>query len=214
MPVIYCSSYTPGSSSIAEVTRLEHLLGRELLRHGISRCTGKDLSPAELSASLGTSENGKPFLPDFPDIHFNITHCDGLAACAFDSSPVGVDAEKPGYFAEILIKKALTEEEQQFMKSQSVSPDLRSEWFFRFWTLKEAFVKQSGIGVDTDLHSFSFSFTPADGKEIPSVHVLSGTDDSPVEYDSSYQIVCREHPEIKCFQAKLPSGHILSACFS
>ena len=108
MPVIYCSSYNPGSSSISEVTRLEHTLGRELLRHGISRFTGIELSPGELSASLGTSENGKPFLPDFPDIHFNITHCDGLAACAFDRSPVGVDAEKPGYFAEILIKKALT----------------------------------------------------------------------------------------------------------
>ena len=132
------------------------------------------------------------------------------------------------------------------MESMGTSPESRAEWFFRFWTLKEAFVKRSGIGVDTSLHAFSFDFGPA-APEVtqnhgqPALPSLNGTEKTlpvslpvtlPVTEDgypvghlswkdsgpgsdpgSSCRISCREYPEIRIFQTKLASGHILSSCY-
>ena len=113
-------------------------------------------------------------------------------ACAFHDSPIGIDAELPGYFADVLIDKVLSASEKEFLESQGSSLTLRREWFYRFWTLKEAYVKMTGSGVDTDLKAFSFSFT---------------AEDSP----DKYMITCSD-PDVFCFQKILRTGQIISMC--
>ena len=189
MPDLWYARYIPVSSSVREVARQEHDLGRELLFAALLRSFG--LEASERDISIG--ENGKPFLPGHPGICFNISHCDGLAVCALDSAPVGVDAEMPGYFADILLKKALSPAERAFFDRLTAGGASRPEWFFRFWTLKEAYVKRSGTGVDTDLTAFTFAF-----EGVP------GTDAA---------VVCSD-PEVVCHQVRLPSGHIVSLCCS
>lgn len=191
MPYISYSYYTPISNSIPACTAQEHTLGRQLLQMGLKRFYGLCYSQEELENALKKGSNGKPFLSGHPEIHFNITHCDGLAACAFHNYPVGIDAELPGYFAPVLIKKALSQEEIHFLRQMSSSQEKEREWFFRFWTLKEAFVKQNGIGVDTDLTAFSFSFYQ--------------------QTEASY-ITC-SIPEISCWQMQLEQGQIISLCY-
>lgn len=191
MPCIYYSYYTPVSDSIPAITAQEHQLGRQLLINGLEHSYGLCYSPEELEKILKKSANGKPFLSAHPEIHFNITHCDGLAACAFHSHPIGIDAELPGYFAPVLIKKALSKEEIHFLQQMSSSKENEQEWFFRFWTLKEAFVKQSGTGVDTDLTAFSFSFC---------------------QHSDSFNITC-SLAKISCWQTQLEKGQILSLCY-
>jgi len=191
MPTIYYHHYTPVSFSIPEICVQEHTLGRTLLLRGLSELYGIHLTETELEAELLAGKNGKPYLPAFPKIHFNISHCDGLAACAFDSDPVGIDVEMPGYFPEILIKKALAPEEKLFLQSAGSTEELRQEWFFRFWTLKEAYVKQTGTGVDVPLTDFSFTFHKS---------------------EKDWTVRCSD-PRIYCFQRKLSSGHILSLCY-
>lgn len=191
MPVIYYAYYTPVSESVSAVSRQEHLLARELLQKGLSRLYHISLSQEALASCIGTDKNGKPFLTDYPEIHFNISHCSGLAACAFHNRPVGLDAELPGYFAPVLISKALSFEEQAFLKKAGRTPLLEQEWFYRFWTLKEAYVKQSGTGVDTDLTGFSFSFSDA----------------------ANAPVVQCSDSGICCYQKQLSRGHILSLCY-
>ncbi len=190
MPVIYYTYYTSGSRSPKETTALEHRLGRQLLNTGLAALYGITLSPDELSFG----ERGKPFLSSRPDIHFNISHCRELVLCAFDSDPVGVDAEIPGYFSDALIARTLSDSEKTFLDKKTASEESRREWFYRFWTLKEAYVKRSGIGVDTSLTAFSFSFR--EPEEAGGCHVS-----------------CSD-PSVLCFQKKLPTGHIVSLCFS
>ena len=108
MPCIYYSYYTPVSDSIPAITAQEHQLGRQLLIAGLERFYGLCYSPEELEKILKKSANGKPFLSAHPEIHFNITHCDGLAACAFHSHPIGIDAELPGYFAPTSLQRNLS----------------------------------------------------------------------------------------------------------
>ncbi len=161
MITVYYSHYVPVSDSIPEVSAQEHALGRALLLHGLRELYGLCLAPEQLDSRLAAGTCGKPYLADRPGIQFNITHCDGLAACAFGDRPVGIDAELPGYFAEVLISRALSAGERELLAAAAARGEsLRREWFFRLWTLKEAYVKMTGTGVDVPLREISFSFLP------------------------------------------------------
>ena len=180
-----------------EISRLEHELGRALLIKGLDDLYGLKYSAEDEATLISAGPSGKPYLHDHPDIFFNITHASGLVACAFHSDPVGIDVELPGYFPEVLIGRALTESEKAILLSCSHDERLRQECFWRLWTLKEAYVKRSGVGVDSDLNAFSFSFDPSIVPETT----------SPVE------IGCSD-TEVSCSQMFLKSGHIISLCTS
>ena len=191
MPTIYYAYYTPVSDSISAVSAQEHNLGHNLLIRGLQELFQLSFSPEGLKQVLKTDANGKPYLPDHPEICFNITHCDQLAACVFHDHPVGIDAEFPGYYPDVLIDHALSESEKNLLQSHNADLSENREWFYRLWTLKEAYVKKYGIGVDTDLTAFSFSFS---GEK------------------NSYSVTCSD-PDILCYQTKLNHGHILSVCY-
>lgn len=194
MPVIYYSYYTPYVDKISENTRKEHTLGRTLLLEGLKELFGVYTTLDELKTHLIFAKRGKPHLKDYPDIYFNISHTQGLVACAFYDQPVGVDVEMAGHFADVLIKRVLSDEEKMLLDEQGITPALRQEWFYRLWTLKEAFVKRNGVGVGlgTELKSISFTF---DLNSIP------------------FKIGCSDSG-ICCFQEILPGGYVLSLCFS
>lgn len=191
MPVVYYSYYTPASDSISRISKQEHQLGRALLAAGLHDLFHYPLSAEDLHKTLCFYPNGKPYLPDMPKLCFNITHCSGLAACVFHTHPVGIDAELPGYFPEILIRRAFSENEKRFLQSKSTSSFQREEWFCRLWTLKEAYVKKSGTGVDTDLTAFSFSFA---------------------ESEKEASVFCTD-TSVSCYQTRLSHGQIMSVCY-
>ena len=80
---------------------------------------------------------GKPFFPDHPHLHFNLSHTKGWSLCALSDKPVGVDIEVIQPRNERLFRYCLTEEE--YLQFDGTWPD-----FFRFWTLKEARCKHLG----------------------------------------------------------------------
>lgn len=86
---------------------------------------------------------GKPFFPDFPQYHFNVSHSGPLSLCALADTPVGVDIErvrprKPG-----LPRYALGDREFAWFETRGS----RWEDFYTLWTLKEAKVKCTGEGL-------------------------------------------------------------------
>lgn len=196
MPVVYYTLYESGSSSVPEISKLEHILGYRLLEKGLN-----DLHHLQINdlyeGAISLDRNGKPFLTNHPEICFNITHCDNFAACVFSATPIGIDAELPGYVPEILIGHALSDCEKDFLSIHSTELFQTQEWFWRFWTLKEAYFKRSGIGVDTDLTSVSFTFD-ASFSCSPNRFLPVGCSD----------------PDVSCLQMKFSSGHILSLCCS
>lgn len=208
MPHIYYTCYTPVSASIADISQQEHLLGRQLLLRGLNDLLSSLSSDSQVYSSapavlpaIALTATGKPYLPDFPNVHFNITHCDGLVACAFDHHEIGLDAELPGYFPEVLIGRALSDEEKHCLITAGSDECLRQECFYRFWTLKEAYVKKSGIGVDTDLKAFSFS--PEGVAEASALSRKTA--------ETIFRIPCLD-PSVLCYQTRLPYGQILSCC--
>ena len=88
-------------------------------------------------------ERGKPYLPDFPDIHFNLSHCPQAVACAVARHPVGVDVERIRPYNDRLARYIASDAEYRAITSHP-SP---AEAFAALWTRKEACCKLSGQGI-------------------------------------------------------------------
>lgn len=106
---------------------------------------------------------GKPSLAEHPEIHYNISHADGIAVCVICEDECGADAEKVRKYRPNVVKRAFSESEKALMESAPEAE--RDLLFFRIWTLKEAYVKMLGIGVSYPLEKAEFSFC---GDEISS----------------------------------------------
>ena len=71
-------------------------------------------------AWLERQDRGKPFLPMYPQVHVNVTHCRFLAAAAVDAAPVGVDAEPVRPLRERVLERACARGEQDWVLSHPV----------------------------------------------------------------------------------------------
>lgn len=119
------------------------------------------------SFTVEKNEKGKPFLAEFPDVHFNISHCGGLAVCGVSQKEIGVDAELIRRYNGRAMKKIFSAEEQSVI-AVSENPDTD---FFKIWTLKESLCKFTGEGIFWGLSEYSFDISgveptcqKADGK--------------------------------------------------
>lgn len=93
--------------------------------------------------SIVRTEDGKPFFPQKPDLHFNLSHSGGLALCGVGEVPLGVDVEQVRPRREGLARYVLSEKEFDWFTLQG------GDWgsLYTLWTLKEARVKCAGTGL-------------------------------------------------------------------
>lgn len=108
--------------------------------------------------------HGRPEILDrpsgTPDLRFNISHTDGLIACAVTiGREVGVDVEHIG-------RHLYYDVPGRFFAPGEVT-DLRNlpvedqpKVFFDYWTLKEAYIKARGFGLALPLGDFAFKLNP------------------------------------------------------
>lgn len=109
-----------------------------------------------------TAPGGKPHaLPQLGTApFFNLSHCDGLVACALSRTSVpGIDVEccdRDAPFA--VAERHYSLEEQAWLAALPESE--RQTGFFMLWTLKEAFIKAIGKGLAQPLRDIVFHFDP------------------------------------------------------
>lgn len=101
------------------------------------------------SFSLLYDRNNKPYLSDYPHIHFSISHCDYGCICAIADNPVGVDIQEIRPFSWSVAKHCCSAEEIQLLKNSDVPADE----FTKIWTKKESFLKMKGTGILCDLRT-------------------------------------------------------------
>ena len=85
----------------------------------------------------------------FKDKYYSITHCDDHLLVALSSSPIGIDLEKIGERRERIEKEIFHSNEQKLIKD--------GKDFTKIWTLKEAYGKLLGIGIQKRLHLIDLS---------------------------------------------------------
>ncbi|MBK5941387.1 4'-phosphopantetheinyl transferase family protein [Halochromatium roseum] len=97
---------------------------------------------------------GKPFYPDDPKLHFNLSHSGRFVALAFSASPVGVDVEqmRPIRDWDAIAKRFFAVEEQQWLARFDHAE--RRHRFVTLWSRKESLLKATGEGVAGGLSSF------------------------------------------------------------
>lgn len=92
---------------------------------------------------IAKREDGKPFFLKHPEIEFNVSHSNGCSLCALSNVPIGVDVELIKPRSEGLPKHVFNDCELEWFCSRGS----RWEDFYSLWTLKEAKVKCTGIGL-------------------------------------------------------------------
>lgn len=118
-----------------------------LLRHAL-RAAG-----VPYPAAICRGAQGKPYLAG-QGIHFNLSHAGEWAVCAVAPCPIGCDVEQIRPVEPALAKRFFCPEEQADIACQP-TPEARYDRFFRYWTLKESFLKATGLGLSLPLNAFT-----------------------------------------------------------
>jgi 4'-phosphopantetheinyl transferase len=173
--------------------RLIYLVAHALLRAALSRCT--DIKPCDWQ--FQTNLFNKPFIaPPLHSLglHFNLSHTEGMVALALTQiGPLGIDVEstsRPQNASEIA-QDVLTQNEYLDLTLQAQTD--QHTRLLKYWTLKEAFVKATGLGLTSGLQTFEFDL---DAQPQPVIRFLSPND------------TLARNWQFK--QYTLPSGHILA----
>ena len=125
---------------------LRSLTGEFLIRNIISHQLNIDYP----NIALTKNEYGKPFIEDYPDFHFNISHSGNWVVCAISNMPVGIDIELMKPIDYSLAEHFFYPREYERL----VNAENKSDCFYDIWTLKESFIKAVGTGLSLPLTSF------------------------------------------------------------
>ena len=138
---IYHAFFEPGTGGNKRET--EHEQGLWLLRRALRERYGIGCGEGRMP-ELVEGAHGKPYLKEYPLIHFNISHCMGLAVLAIGDCTVGIDAECVRPYREPLLKRVLSDAELRQMKEAGESER------------EESYVKAVGCGITVPLQDISF----------------------------------------------------------
>lgn len=140
----------------------DHLKTRYIISHGLLRILfGKYLSlhPAEIDFVL--NEFQKPFCKNEPALLFNISHSKDYACFAFSyQHKVGVDIEFIDRTFEVSDILPLIATPKEIKDFNDLHKRDRLFFFYKMWTLKEAFLKALGIGLSYNLSLIESTIIP------------------------------------------------------
>jgi 4'-phosphopantetheinyl transferase len=160
---------------VFEGSRREYLYAHALTRIALTH-NSPDVEPRAWEFSKGA--HGRPAIAGpsaVPALHFNLSHTTGMVACVVSNYPlVGVDVEAMEH------SRTKVELAQSFFSPiearalRLVPLDQQRDWFLRYWTLKESYIKARGLGLTLPLDQFWFVPSGRGGMEI---EVASAIDD-------------------------------------
>ena len=146
-----------------EKDRHSYLISHALLRTVLSKYC--DVLPQQWSFTV--NEHGKPALAsllDYPPLHFNLSHTDGLSACIVSlNNECGIDVENKQRQNRLLAIAERMFAEAELATMRDVTDDEMRNKFFDYWTLREAYVKALGSGLSGSSKKFYFDVAESTG---------------------------------------------------
>ncbi|WP_062063873.1 4'-phosphopantetheinyl transferase superfamily protein [Cellvibrio sp. OA-2007] len=129
-----------------------YIASRWLLRKVLARYTGATPEAIEFLRS----DKGKPYLPQ-RDIHFSLSHSGHWALLAVSNIElIGVDIEAVSSTRDLTGIAESYYHPREFAHLQTLAGDAQHDYFYRLWTLKEAFFKAIGTGISAGLEKIAF----------------------------------------------------------
>lgn len=140
--------------SLLSVQRQEKIKKYNILSDKINGCIGFLLLKYALRNEFDIDdkpefifgEREKPFLKNYPDIFFSISHCKNAVVCAVSDKNIAVDIMDYRKPKPSVIKRVCSPDEQNLlMSSSNIDKD-----FTRLWVMKECYSKLDGHGLSLD----------------------------------------------------------------
>ncbi|MCM1154755.1 MAG: 4'-phosphopantetheinyl transferase superfamily protein [Roseburia sp.] len=97
---------------------------------------------------------GKPQLRYYPEIRFSLSHSGDYAICSIGEEEIGNDIEWVREGKERVAERFFAKEECAWIQN-AASPEEKNERLFRIWTIKESFLKVTGLGMSLPLNAFT-----------------------------------------------------------
>ena len=129
-----------------DIKKREHAVGEKLLAYGLMEEYGISLD----TAHRAVSETGKPFFPDLPEIHYNISHSGVYVICGFAPVEIGLDVQ---IHKKVNLEGMLERTVPAALARQILDIENTEEAFFRQWVLRESYIKWTGEGLHKDLRT-------------------------------------------------------------
>lgn len=108
-----------------------------MLQYGLRECFGIT------SFEIAFGKYGKPYLPEYPQAHFSISHCDVGCAVTISNHSVGVDIQDVRPFSWNVAKRVCCQRELDELMNCSE----REQLFAKIWAMKECYGKMIGTGI-------------------------------------------------------------------
>ena len=157
-----------------------------LLREGLKFMGMASYAELFMPDMLDCTEDGKPYIPGLPDIHFNLSHSGGYIACAFSDEEVGLDLQEQARTHTSILRIAKrffsTKEYEAILALPAEDPSVvpghptnaadsdnsacRLPLFYNLWTIKEAYLKYLGCGLRGGMNGYYPDPFPASGSEL------------------------------------------------
>lgn len=134
-----------------EAAKLRSLAAGNLLHYALCEELGYSFESTK-PFSIGYGEKGKPYLTEYPGIHFNLSHSGDYVCCAAGDVPVGVDIQEKVKVHEKLAERFFTPADQRMLAE--CGEEERQDLFFRMWSIKESYLKLTGEGLSGGLAEF------------------------------------------------------------
>ena len=98
-----------------------------------------------------TEKYGKAYISNYENIYFNLSHSGKIVLCAISDMEVGADVEYIDPEIDLNIaRNYFYNSEYENIKKAENKPDE----FFKYWVLKESYMKYTGLGMNQKLDSF------------------------------------------------------------
>ncbi len=114
----------------------------------------KEYGLEERTMEYDVGKQGKPYFRYNPDIHFSLSHSGDYAICSIGAHETGNDIELIKSGRERVAKRFFATEELDWIY-ETQSPREIDERIFRIWTMKESFLKVTGLGMSLPLKDFT-----------------------------------------------------------
>ena len=128
-----------------EKARLQSIYAGLLLEYALQKehLHGKNLTFLE-------NKDGKPYIAEYLELHYNLSHSSNYVALVLDRHLVGIDVEEIRGDCRKLVKRFFSAEEKDALEAQ-----WSDTFFTKLWTRKESYLKATGFGMRMPLEGFS-----------------------------------------------------------
>ncbi|MBP3325572.1 MAG: 4'-phosphopantetheinyl transferase superfamily protein [Coprococcus sp.] len=102
---------------------------------------------------------GKPFLKEYANISFSVSHAGEWVVVAVGNCNVGIDIEEKQKDMDCLFNAVLSRNEKGL--AEQMNGDEADDYFVMIWTVKEAYSKMIGIGLSKKFTELDVSYLDA-----------------------------------------------------